>query len=217
MKAAAEKFSQSRLLLMQNRTSQPARTDDTVRLADVPGQIQQRTRRCRAVRVRVTDEIAERGELETLDERAALADRLLEFQRADGGKIHRDLLDDAERVIRAAVEDDDDLEFAGIMRAEKRRVIAQHRFDARFFVVSRDQDEQAWVRHADSVTENFRAGNLGKKRAKEICKLIQALSIMFCLIGCLCLHDKIQKEKSEQQIPRCIAGNNVKNKHMPNC
>ena len=147
---------------MQDRTSQPARADDAIRLADVPGQIQQRTRRRRAVRVRVSDEIAERGELEAFDERAALADGLLEFQRADDGKIHRDLLDDAERIVRAAVEDDDDLESAGIMRAEKRRVIAQHRFDARFFVVSRDQDEQAWIRHAHSVTETAGAGNLGK-------------------------------------------------------
>jgi hypothetical protein len=42
------------------------------------------------------------------------------------------------------------------------RIVAQHRFDAALLVVSRDQDEQAGVRHADSVTENFRAGNLGK-------------------------------------------------------
>jgi hypothetical protein len=45
-----------------------------------------------------------------------------------------------------------------------------HRFDAAFLVVSRDQDEQAWVGHADSVAENFRAGNLGK-RVKRICSL----------------------------------------------
>ena len=156
---------------MQNRTRQPARADNAIRLADVPGQIKQRMRRRRTVRVRIADKITERGELEALDERATFANGFLEFQRAHRRKFRRDVPDDAERVVRAAVEDNDDLEFAGIIFAEKLRVIAQHRFDARFFVVSRNQDEQAGVRHADSVTENFRAGNLGK-RAKEICGLL---------------------------------------------
>ncbi len=122
----------------------------------------QRLRRRRAVGVHVADQIPLRRELETLDERAALADGLLEFIRADHGKFRRDLLDDAERVVRAAVEHDDDLEFAGIIPPEELRVIAQHRFDARFFVVSRDQDEQARVGHADSVAEKGGAINLGK-------------------------------------------------------
>jgi hypothetical protein len=43
------------------------------------------------------------------------------------------------------------------------RVIAQHRFDARFFVVSRNEEQQAGFRHADSVTENYCASNLGKR------------------------------------------------------
>src|SRR5208283_586831 len=80
----------------------------------------------------------------------------------DGGKFRRDFLDDAERVVRATVEHDDELECAGIIFAEKCRVIAQHRFDAALLVVSRNQDEQAWVEHADSVTETGGAINLGK-------------------------------------------------------
>ena len=125
-------------------------------------QLQKRARRRRAVGVRVADEIAARRELEPLDERAALVDGLLEFQPADGGKFRRDFLDDAEGVVRAAVEHNDDLEVAGIMRPKELRVIAQHRFDAALLVVSRNQEQQAGVGHADSITETGGAGNLGK-------------------------------------------------------
>ena len=70
---------------------------------------------------------------------------------------------------RAAVEDDDDLEFAGIILSEKLRVIAQHRFDAALLVVSRNQDEQAGVGHTLSFkfqVSSFKFGlaALGKAR-----------------------------------------------------
>src|SRR5277367_3468870 len=162
MKYAAGELAVARLRLMDDRARQPARADDAIRRADLFHQIQKRVWWRRAVGVHITDQIAERREPETLDECAALADGRAEFQRAHLGKIRRDFMDDAESVVRAAVEDDEDAELAGIILLEKLRVIAQHRFDARFFVVSRNQDEQAGVRHADSVTENFRAGNLGK-------------------------------------------------------
>ena len=62
-----------------------------------------------------------------------------------------------------------------IIFPEKTRIITQHRFDARFFVISRNKEQQAWLRHADSVTENFRAGNL-EKRVKEIYTLFSDLA-----------------------------------------
>jgi len=53
---------------------------------------------------------------------------------------------------------------AGIIAREKLREISQHRFDAAFLVVSRDEKQQAGVRHADlvakirgnAITEGFR-------------------------------------------------------------
>ena len=48
-----------------------------------------RVRRGRAVRIHVADEVGQRGQLEPFDERAAFADGLGEFQRADGGIIRR--------------------------------------------------------------------------------------------------------------------------------
>ena len=139
-------------------------------VADVLHQIQKRVRRRRAVRIHIADQIRRARELEAFDERAALADGRGKIQPPDAGKFLRHALHHAERVVAAAVEDDDELELAGIMRAKKLRVLAQHRFDARFFVVSRDEEQQAWVGHADSVTETRRAGNLGKQ-AQEICSL----------------------------------------------
>jgi hypothetical protein len=54
------------------------------------------------------------------------------------------------------------------MRAKELRVVAQHRFDAALLVVGRNQEQQAWVRHADSIAGSRRAINLGKQ-AKEVC------------------------------------------------
>ena len=78
----------------------------------VPDQFKKRARRRRAVGVHVADQIASGGELEAFDERAALADGSWKFQRADGREFRRHPLDHAERVVRAAVEHDDDLELA---------------------------------------------------------------------------------------------------------
>ena len=169
---------------MQHRIPQPARADHAIRPADVPGQIKSALRRRRAVGVRVADQFPLRRELEAFDERAALADGLLEFIRANHRKFRRDLLDDAERVVRAAVEHDDDLEFAGIILLKKRGVVAQHRFDAAFLVVSRNQNEQAWVGHADSVTEMAGAINLGKW-AEEIYGLFPYQAMVLHLSICM--------------------------------
>ena len=135
------------LRLVNDRIRQPARADHAVRIVNVPDQLQKCARRGRAVGVHVTDQIAEGRELEAFDERAALADGFLEFSGADNGKFRRDRLHDAQRVVRAAVEDDDDLEFAGIVVLKKSRVVAQHRFDAALLVISRNEEQQAWIRH----------------------------------------------------------------------
>ena len=74
---------------------------------------------------------------------------------ADRGKFRRDLLDDAERVVRAAVEHDDELELAGIILRKELRVVAQHRFDAALLVVSRNQEQQAGVGHARFSNRKF--------------------------------------------------------------
>ena len=71
----------------------------------------------------------------------AVADGAAKFQRTHLGKFRRHFLNDAERIVRAAVEHDEEPEFAGIMRLKKMCIVAQHRFDARFFVISRNQDE----------------------------------------------------------------------------
>ena len=62
--------------------------------------------------------------------------------------LFRGALHGAEGVIAAAVEDDEELERAGVAALEKISVFAQHRFDARFFVISRDEEQQAWFGHA---------------------------------------------------------------------
>ena len=112
----------------------------------------------RAVRVHVADVIRVAGEFETFDQRAAFADGRGKIQPADRGKILRHALHHAERVVAATVEHDDQLKRAGIILPEKVRIFAQHRFDARFFVVSRDEEQQAWFGHGDSITES-RPGN----------------------------------------------------------
>ena len=75
--------------------------------------------------------------LEALDERPALADGRGKIQPAHLGKILRHRLNDAQRVIAAAIEDNDEPDFARIIFFEEIRVVTQHRFDARLFIISR--------------------------------------------------------------------------------
>jgi len=125
-----------------------------------------------AVGVHVTDQIRVHREFEALDQRAALANRRLEFQRADDGEFGGDAPDDADGVVGAAVEHDDDLEFAGIMRAKELRVVAQHRFDAALLVISRNEEQQTGIRHEDSVTETGGQSTLGNGRRKFAAGLV---------------------------------------------
>jgi len=151
MKTPADEAAQPRLLLEQDGIRQPARADDAIRLADFFHQFQKRVRRRRAVGIHIADQIRVQCQFKALDERAALADRLLEFQRPNRREFRRDALDHPERIVGAAVEHDDELEFAEIMRAKELRVVAQHRFDAALLVVSRNEKQQTVVRHTDSI------------------------------------------------------------------
>ena len=128
---------------MQHRPFQPARADDAVRLVHLFHERVKRLGRRSTVGIHVADVIAERGQPETFDERAALADRQFEFQRADGRKLLRNFLHDAERVVAAAVQDDDNLKFSPVFLLKILGIAAQHRFDALLLVVRRDEDEKA--------------------------------------------------------------------------
>ena len=70
------------------------------------------------------------------------------------GIIRADAPHHAERVVRAAVEHDDQLELALVMLLEVAGIVPQHRFDAALFVVSRDQEQQAVLGHADYLPES---------------------------------------------------------------
>ena len=156
--------------MMDDRSRHPTRADHAIGLGGVPDQIEKGARRRRAVGVHVTNQVRVLREFEAFDEGAAFADGLAEFQRVNGGEFRRHAPNHAEGVVGATVEHDDDLEFAGIISPEKLRVIAQHRIDAALLVVSRDQDEQAGVGHANSVTETEAAINHGNNE-KILCRL----------------------------------------------
>src|ERR1017187_1295026 len=111
-------------------------------------------RRGRAVRVHVADEIGERCQPEPFDERAALADRLWKFQRPDRWIFRPNAAYHTDGIIGAAVEHDHQLELAVVMFLEVVSVVPQHRFNAALFIVGRDQEQQAWLGHADYLPEN---------------------------------------------------------------
>ena len=128
---------------------QPARADDTVHAGDAPDQLVKRVRRRRAVGIHVADEVGQWGKLEPFDERAAFADGVREFQRLTAGIIRADTLHHGKGVVGAAVEHDDQLELALVLLLEVAGIVPQHRFDAALFIVSRDQEQQAGLDHAD--------------------------------------------------------------------
>src|SRR5262249_33172127 len=107
------------------------------------------------------DQVAQRSQLQSLDEGAALADGLLEFQRADRAELRPHALHHAQSVVHAAIEDDDALEFARVMLAEILGVIPQHGFNAMLLIVGWNEQQQAGLglHHADQLTKSAGQGN----------------------------------------------------------
>jgi hypothetical protein len=83
---------------------------------------------------------------EALDEGAALADGRGEVLDVHFGEVLRHALHDAEGVVAAAVEDDEDLKGAGVVGAEIGGVVAEGRLDALLLVVGGNQEENAGFR-----------------------------------------------------------------------
>ena len=150
MKTAAGETAHPGLRLVQHGAGQPARTDDAIRFLQVREQLDDGPGRRGAIGIHVADHIRERGELEPLDERAALADGRGEILEADAGVLEAGAPHDVQRVVTAAVENHDNLKAPGVVLLEILRVAAQHRSDARFFVISRDEEQQAWFGHASA-------------------------------------------------------------------
>ena len=103
---------------------------------------------CRSIGIHIPDEVGQRGELQPFDQCAPLADGLGELQSADGGEVGRDLVDDSECVVAAAVQNNDELEFTWVVIPEIGGIIAQNGLNAAFLVVGRDEQEDAlgiWV------------------------------------------------------------------------
>jgi hypothetical protein len=151
METAAGEPAHPGLGLMQDRPGQPARTDDAVRFVQAFGQRVKGVRRRSPVRVHITDDFRLRSEFESLDERAAFADGRRKIQQADRGKIPGHALHDATGVVATTVEHDNELERAVVVFAEVLAELAQHRFDARFFVVRWDEQQQTGFGHAISL------------------------------------------------------------------
>ena len=112
-----------------------------------------------AIGIHIADDIGEGGQLQSFDQRAAFANGRGKILKADGKKLLRHPLHDGHGVVAAAVHDHDDLIFALIVFPEILRVAAQHRFDARFFVISRDEEQQAWFGHPSELTNFGSKGN----------------------------------------------------------
>ncbi len=134
------------LHLVEHGSRHPSGTDHAIRLVGVPDEVQERGRGRRAVGVHVADQIGAGSETEALDERAAFADGGGKIEGADFGELGPDAPHDAEGIVAAAVEDDDQLEFALVIAAEVFGVTAQDRFDATLLVVSGYQQQYTWIR-----------------------------------------------------------------------
>jgi len=115
-----------------------------------------RLRRSRAVRIHVADQVGDGGELQSFDERAALANRIGKVEKTDARKFLRHLLYDTERVVAAAVEHHEKFEASWKFTRVVFGKVAQHRPDARLLVVSGDEQQQAvlWFVHVGSSRGN---------------------------------------------------------------
>jgi hypothetical protein len=141
VKNAAGKLAAAALLDVQDCARQPSRADDAIRFADVLHEIVKRVWGRRSVRIHIANHIRERRELETFYQRATFANRLFELDHADKGKVSGYFLDDAVRIVAAAVEDNDELKSTGVIRFEVRAIVAEDWIDPVFLVVRGDKEE----------------------------------------------------------------------------
>ena len=140
---AAEDAAFGGLSLFEHGSFNPAGTDRAIHLGAMANQIEESRRGGGSIGIDVANEVRLRPKAKALNQGAAFADRRFEFKPPNLRKFGGSRLDDPERVVTAAVKDDDDFEFARVIRAEKRGVIAQNRADPLFFVVSGDQQQDA--------------------------------------------------------------------------
>jgi len=147
MKAAAGKLPHPSLSLMQHGPRPPARADDAIGFIDELDQGVKCMCRGGSVGIDVTDDIRRWGEFQAFDERAALANRVREIQRANALKLGCDSFDHPKRIIPAAVQDHHELKLALIIVSEVCPKLAQDRFNPRLFVIGGDQEQQAGCRH----------------------------------------------------------------------
>ena len=132
------------LHFVEHRPWQPTGADDAIGFSSPADQIQQGRRFRRAIGIHVSDQVGHWSELEALDQGAAFADRLRELDQADGGEIGRDRLDDAQGVVAAAVENDDELEFSLVIAGEVFGVTTQSGANPALLIVRRNQQQKAW-------------------------------------------------------------------------
>ena len=149
------------LLLSQHRAGHPAGADHAVGPGAFGDEVVEGGGSGCAVGIDVADEVGLRCELESLDQRTTLADWFGDVDVADLGELFRGALDDAERVVGAAIEHDDEVEVVRMMLPKVERVLPEHRPDAGLLVVGGDQQQNAggvaW--HADGLPNQDCFGN----------------------------------------------------------
>ena len=89
----------------------------------------------------VANQVCERGEFQTFNQRAAFPNGRRKFERLHFGKVGGNFFHNADGVVAAAIEDDDQLKFARVIFPKIFRVFAQHRLDPALLIVGRNQQQ----------------------------------------------------------------------------
>jgi len=143
VKTTAGELAHFSLGLMEHGAFEPTRPDDAIGLAGSFDEIVQSMGWRSAIGIYVANDVGERRQPETFDEGAAFADRIAKLLGADEWVIGGDAPHDANGVVRAAVENNDELKFSVVLFLKILCEIPQDRLDTALFVVSRDKKEQA--------------------------------------------------------------------------
>ena len=130
MEHPADELSPEGLLLSQYRPGHPAGTDHAVDIGAFGDEVVECGGRGCAVGIDVADEVGFWRELEPLNQCTAFADWLGDVDVADFGVLSRGAFDNAERVIGAAIEYDDQVEVVRMMLSKIERVSLEYRADA---------------------------------------------------------------------------------------
>src|SRR4051812_45797524 len=161
MEHPARKLSAARLTLVQDRPREPSGSDHTIRFPSMTHKLMKGLRAGRSVGIYVANEVSERGQLQSLDQSASLANGARKIEGCDHWVVICHLLDHAQGIVFATIQHHHDLELASVVRLEVLGVLPQYRLNPVLLVVGRYEQQESGIQTRHMLGAWDGAGSAG--------------------------------------------------------